>query len=470
MAKDTENQQSDQFSASPNAASAGNASAAQAVPASLIIKMERPPVVNTTDLLRGKRRLTVAFPPCTDELLALIRTGDSDDVTKFFRDYFKFRRHHILGQTKIGGSGQWEDIENHLHAVLDPALLDCPNGIIIERHESNAHYDYHQHEWPSECCLCSPCVTLDGERNLPPQPTLPTVPNGIRRLFVADALWLFYFERMGIQQILGVILDAFAYNGRLPISNGSLSMAIKDDIVALVLEVMVRQTKMGLAPTVRDRACLYRTTLGWTSKPGRGLNLDTEVNTGFSTLFHRFIANALDYYKDKRLAVAIRGTAVPDAPPSVATLITISNTIDVLKKRFEAFAYGRNYYNTLAGIVWTIAGMAMIRELRETLGIPPAYGDAHEFIPAAYDLLVLKRPVTHGEINPYLEHKRCAEHGRDLLLDLEVIDHEQNAPGQELDNWLYQIETKVEAYRTAYRSLTGVDLGGSGTPTIEQQV
>jgi len=32
------------------------------------------------------------------------------------------------------------------------------------------------------------------------------------------------------------------------------------------------------------------------------------------------------------------------------------------------------------------------------------------------------------------------------------------------------IEAKVEGYRTAYRTLTGVDLGASPNPVIEQQV
>ena len=99
-------------------------------------------------------------------------------------------------------------------------------------------------------CLCPPCVTLDGNRN---PSGLPGTGPGIRRLFVGDALWLYYVDRMGINQILGVILDAFASNGRLPISNGSLDSGVRDDIAALVLEVMVRQTKTGLSSTVRDR-------------------------------------------------------------------------------------------------------------------------------------------------------------------------------------------------------------------------
>jgi hypothetical protein len=139
-----------------------------------------------------------------------------------------------------------------------------------------------------------------------------------------------------------------------------------------VLEVMTRQVKTGMSTTVRDRASVYRTVAGWTSTAARKLNLDTNINSSFNTLFHKLIYHALEFYKDKRLAVAIQSTAVPTARPSVATLITISDTIDILKKRFEAFSYGRNYYNTLSGIVWTIAAMSVIRRLATTLGIPPA--------------------------------------------------------------------------------------------------
>jgi hypothetical protein len=276
-------------------------------------------------------------------------------------------------------------------------------------------------------------------------------------------------EQLGIFQVLGAILDAFAYTGRLPISNGAIEeLDIRDDLTALVLEVMVRQTKSGLSSTVRDRAAAYRTSLGWNSTVGKKLNLDTQVNTSFNTLFHKFIYHALEFYKDKRLAVAIQSTSASHRA-SAATLITISDTIEILKNRFEVFEYGRNYYNALSGIVWAIAAMSVIRELRTTLGIPSAFGSAHEFIPAAYDLLVLKRPVTHGDVNRYLTHREAARSGRDILLDMEVINHKDRAEKGELDAWLTHIESKVEAYRTAYRSMTNVDIGTSPSPVIEQQ-
>lgn len=413
--------------------------------------------INTAERLSQKPRVTVAFPPCTDELMALIRSADTDDITTLFRDYFAFEHHVILGQDTNGS-----ELSAQLPSRLDPALLSCVAGTgsgptIL--HNTGV-------PWPTECCLCSPCVTLKGARNPPPS-SFPAQPT-IRRLFLGDALWMYYYERMGVHQILGAILDAYATTGRLPISNGSLLAGVEDDIIALVLEVMVRQTKMGVSSTVRDRAGVYRTALGWNSDGGRKLSIDSEVNTGFNTLFHKFIYHALEFYRDKRLAVAIQGAAGGVARPSVATLITISETLEVLKKRFEAFDYGRNYYNTLAGIVWTVAGLSIIRSLVDALGIPRTFGDAHEFVPAAYDLLVLKRPVTHGETNRFIVHNECARNGRNILLDLEVVNHLQAAPGEELEDWLTQVESKVEAYRTSYRALTGIDLGTATSQTVEQ--
>ena len=82
---------------------------------------------------------------------------------------------------------------------------------------------------------------------------------------------------------------------------------------------------------------------------------------------------------------------------------------------------------------------------------------------------MLKRAVTSGDTNRYIVHRECARNGRDILLDLEVVDFRDTQDGGALDAWLAQIEPKVEAYRTSYRSMTGVDIGVTPTPVIEQQ-
>lgn len=464
----------------------GPAGAAAVIPANLIAALESlaaaggVPVnlqlmhqarIDTAKRLNAKPRLTVLFPPCSNELLALINPADQDEVTGFFNEYFKFRQHLIFGVYQTGNSPHPVELADQLRGVLAANLLHCGTGSGPVILSAPAAAD--PPAWPSECCVCNPCVTLDGNRNpTAPGPQLPNpVVPSLQRLFIGDTMFLFWLgERLGIFQVLGAILDAFATNGTIPISNGSLDPAeVRDDVTAIVLEVMVRLMKQGLASSARERAAAYRVTLGWNSPAGQQFKLETQVNSGFNTQFHKFIYNALEFYRDRRLAVAIRGSAAPAPPASVATLITISDTIDVLKKRFETWEYGRNMYNTLNGIVWMIAAMSVIRELRTTLGIPPAFSDPHEYIPAAYDLLVGKRPITHGSENRYVLHRELAKNGRDLLLDLEVIDHRQRDPGGELDCWLTQVEAKIEAYRTAYRTITNVDLGASGSPAIEQQ-
>ena len=419
--------------------------------------------------LNKKGRLTVAFPPCASELLAHFKSAETDDVTKHFKEYFKFDQHFTMGQDAQGELGG-----ARLAAKLDPALSKClggspsPVGVTIAAASAAVTPPTF---WPSDCCICEPCVTLNGERNwhkeFVKEPTRPSY----RRLFLGDVVWLFYFDRMGVHQILGAILDSYAYTGRLPISNGSLEADVEDDITALVLEVMVRQVKIGLSSTQRDRTHMYRQVVAWTTDVGRKLNPDSAVNESFNVLFHKFIFLALELYRDRRLAVAIQGAAADGGGRvSQATMVAIAETLELLKKRFETFHYGRNYYNTLSGIVWTLASLGVLRSLVNTLGIPRAMNEPHEFVPAAYDLLVLKRPVTSGETNRYIVHRDCAENGRDILLDMEVIDHSDTSPFGQLDTWINVIEPKVEAYRSAYRAMTGVDLGTkSPEPIIEQK-
>lgn len=413
--------------------------------------------------------LSVAFPECSDVMLSLINPTKAekdfkekeipiDEITKFFNDYFTFGKHCVIE----------DDVP--LADLLDPELLNCtgnakchevnPTGGVL-RNNFSARF-------PPAWCLPPTCVQIDGIRHLYPV-SFTSDSSGINRLFIADLVWLFYFERMGIFKILGAILDDYAIKGNLPISNGSVNASGNDDLMTIVLEAMTRKTKMGISSTVRDRNISYRRALGWIQEEGRKLNLDTTVNTAFTNLFHKFIQTSLEYYKDKRLATAIQASTNVNRV-SVATLTSIKDTIDLLIRAFDPFKYGRLYTNTLSGIVWVIAGMAVIRELRTTLGIPPEYKDPDEFIPAAYDILIAKRAITPSETNRYDVHRDCAENARDILLDIEMLDIKNIDPNSDLELWLDIIEGKIEGYRTAYRSLTGVDLGTPGTPIIEQQV
>jgi hypothetical protein len=87
---------------------------------------------------------------------------------------------------------------------------------------------------------------------------------------------------------------------------------------------------------------------------------------------------------------------------------------------------------------------------------------------AASDLLVLDFAPTQTEVNRYEAHKDCAEFGRNLLIDVEVLDERDTAQNGELERWLALVEGDIEGYRKAHRGLTGVGLAALGTPAIEQ--
>lgn len=412
--------------------------------------------------LNDSRPLTSAFPNCTDVLLSLIKTTDSDDITGFFTDYFKFCDHQLLADTGT------------LNSVLDPSLTSCTgkwfSGVTTSPCDGNVIRSGagFPPDWPPFWCFPPTCVSLAGKRHLYADVPVPA-DTKLRRLFIGDLVWLFYFERLGVLQILSRILDDYAFKGNYPISNGSLDdVGSQDDVVAVVLEAMARQTETGGSSKRHDRHSSYQRGLGWKlpwQTPGEGYRTNTE----FSHFFHQFIVQSLDFYNDKRLAVAIRSTASPTAQPSTETLTAISVTLGELKKTLERFHYGRTYNNTLSGIVWVLGGMALIGKLREDLGIPRAYGSPDEYIPAVYNRLFpeSKRKLETGS---YENHKICAERGRDILLDIEMIDHTDSDIGGELDLWLNIIESKVGAYRIAYKSLTGLDLGAKPTPLPEQAI
>ncbi len=385
--------------------------------------------------LSTKKAVSVGFPGCADVLLALAREKEQDKIWEFFEDYFGYEAHKIYHK----------DPKNTQKWVND--ALDCHGP------------------WPAGSCLAAPCITLKGKRHLYCKKSDDAATQKdcsskfIRRLFIADAVWLYYFDRMGVFQILSKLLEAYAATLELPISNGALIEQSKDDVISLVLEAMTRQMEMGTASKVINRNLVYRSCLGWETDWGKAQNQNSVMNTAFGTQFHKFIQLACAYYRDIRLATAIRGTNNNSGGVTVATVITIRDTLKLLQQSFENFDYGRNYNNTLSGIVWAISSIALVRDLRNTIGIPEVYNTLDEYIPAAYNKLVSQTSTTRNEANRFEVHNNCASYARDILLDIEVLNLESVDQSKQIETWLAVIEEKVEGYRTAYRTLTGTDLG-----------
>lgn len=447
--------------------------------------------------LLGVQRPPTPMPECADVILSVIRsakpypggsnywpdlaearypTGQSATPVQFvraFKDYFAFDAHGVF-PPHFWNPKEWpEDNE------VDERLQKCagakePDQIIPLAADSAPQVQSPPIHGTNAfaCCLCGGCVTLRGDRHIPkplaaaiakstvsdffgPGQAKGEPPPFLPRLFTADVLWLFYMERMGLFQILGALLDDYATTGALPIANNSLA--------AFVLETMVRQMKTGASSMQRERVTAYRRALGWTTSTGRALGVESATNTALSQQFHRLIQSALGYYDARRLAKAINVLA--SGTVSVATQTSIAETVNLVRPSLRSMDYGRVHQDTLSGIVWAVGAMGLIHELRDDIGIPKDYIDPHQLIPAAYDLLVAKRPAAATDANRWNSHHAAATYGRRLLLDLQGLAPIGSVPQATITAWLDLPETEeaFENYRTAHRNLTGIDLGAATT-------
>src|SRR5436189_5224398 len=79
--------------------------------------------IDTAAELNKRGPLTVAFPPCAEEIVSLIRTTDLDEITTYFNEYFVFNRHLTFGN---------EPFDHQPDEYLDPKI-GCPQIFLADR-------------------------------------------------------------------------------------------------------------------------------------------------------------------------------------------------------------------------------------------------------------------------------------------------------------------------------------------------
>lgn len=273
-------------------------------------------------------------------------------------------------------------------------------------------------------------------------------------LTVGAVLWLYFYERMGIFKILNALMNDHNYHGKYPISAKIANEDFQNGY-ARIMENLSLLYRMGLSSNLRDRICLYERVLGVTIE--NNLDVRCERNNGFMRTYNRLLDHMLEYYKAKQLAQAIQTANNNSIRSSVATQTAIRDTMQVLRQHFEPLEYGRNLVNTFTGIATVYATICLLRLVKDEIGVPRQYDSPEEFIPAAYDILVLNRPVTPSETNRYTIHDNCATYGYRLLTDIEFADLSQfSTHGQSgvLDKWLDDVEGLVEGYRNAFSAIS----------------
>lgn len=267
-------------------------------------------------------------------------------------------------------------------------------------------------------------------------------------LTVGSVIWLYYYERMGIFKIQGVLMDDYNYKGKYTISgNRSAGTAYSE-----LMDMICTLHRMGISSNLRDRVCTYRRVLG--VDIGNNMGIESERNEGLMENFKKLMDNMLEYYDAKRLAKAIQNSNASKS--SVATQTSILDTIRLLKEQFEPFQYGRNQINTFLGIATVHATLCLVNMLRKEIGIPDQYNKPEEFIPAAYDILVAKEQITRNTTNRFIVYDNCASYGYRLLTDIEIANINEfniSDTNSNLTIWLDDVEGIVEGYRSAYASI-----------------
>lgn len=274
-------------------------------------------------------------------------------------------------------------------------------------------------------------------------------------LTVGACLWLYYYERMGIFKILSALMDDYNYRGKYPISGKLRDDSDPKKNYAPLMDAICTLYRLGIASGLRDRICTYQKVLGVTIE--NNLGIESERNTGFMQSFNKLIDYQVEYYKAKQLAQAIQAqNGNGQSRSSVATQTSIRDTMNVLQQQFEPFQYGRNQINVFLGIATVYATICLVRMLKAEIGIPNQYNKPEEFIPAAYDILVSKRPMTLNDMNRFIIYDNCASYGYRLLTDIEaanISDLNATSVRSNLDIWLDDIEGVVEGYRNAYSAV-----------------
>lgn len=266
------------------------------------------------------------------------------------------------------------------------------------------------------------------------------------RMNMGAVIWLYYYEKMGIFKILGALLDDYNYKGKYTMKNNESYSVLMEHI-----SVMYR---MGVASNMRDRVCLYEKSLGLSLENNFGMNVTR--NESFMKTFDDILKQALEHYAYRRLDNAI-GAGSGAVRSSVATLTTIKDSLENLKMQFQSYYYGRNTLNTFLGIATVYATICLVRLLKSEIGISNQYTQPQDFIPAAYDILVLGKPAANTDSNRFITYDNCATYGYRLLTDFEYIDSKNFSPTGNTDDamnlWLNDIEPLVEGYKSALKSV-----------------
>ena len=184
---------------------------------------------------------------------------------------------------------------------------------------------------------------------------------------------------------------------------------------------------------------------------------DMQITPGMKIVL-QLVAKIEDYYNYRRVVQTIE--AIAGQKISQQTIGSIRTSIESFEKASENFRYGTNAYNTLASIVWKIAGLCLLYATSKQIGL--SQDRLEDLVDAGRNTLLLNRIGTPSDKSKTKIYIDCANDMRDLILHILSVDETYWNDGTEGDKRIQILldieEPRIERLIANFKEATGIDL------------
>ncbi len=300
-----------------------------------------------------------------------------------------------------------------------------------------------------DCCLPCSSLYLEGDRAI--KMLDETSSERIITILYADAFWSWFIERTDIDRIAGNILSDLEFGGKFPI--------LYDNLVGGISQIMINEINKGVSSRRRQRTAVSLKMLGMkTDGSYSDLKLsEMQITPGMSIAL-QLIAKIENFYNYRRVVQTIE--AIAQKKESQQTLASIRTSIELLRRSAEKFRTGTNAHNTLASIVWKLAGFWLVLVTSKETGASQQ-SRFEDILDSARNTILFNKigaPSEKSKTKIYLD---CANDLTDFILCVLTKDEtywKTQSPIDNLKIFLDIVEPLVEHFIASFREATGIDL------------
>jgi len=222
---------------------------------------------------------------------------------------------------------------------------------------------------------------------------------------------------------------------------------------------MINEINKGVSSRRRQRTAVSLKMLGMkTDGSYSDLKLsEMQITPGMSIAL-QLIAKIENFYNYRRVVQTIE--AIAQKKESQQTLASIRTSIELLRRSAEKFRTGTNAHNTLASIVWKLAGFWLVLVTSKETGASQQ-SRFEDILDSARNTILFNKigaPSEKSKTKIYLD---CANDLTDFILCVLTKDEtywKTQSPIDNLKIFLDIVEPLVEHFIASFREATGIDL------------